>query len=161
MTELRSAAREFLSHRRLAVAGVSRHGDAAANHIYRRMRALGYDVLPINPNAETVEGDACFASPAEIPGGVAGVIIATHPDVAEQVVRECIDAGVRRVWLHRSFGRGSVDAAATARAREAGLAVLDGGCPMMFMEPVDLGHRCIRWVLERTGKLPDGGAYHL
>jgi hypothetical protein len=39
--------------------------------------------------------------------------------------------------------------------------VIDVGCPMMFMEPVDLGHRCIRWVLERAGKLPDGGAYRL
>jgi uncharacterized protein len=161
MRELRIAAREFLSHRRLAVAGVSRSGGAAANLIYRRLRSHRYDVLPINPNADTVEGDACFASPVEIPGGVAGVIIVTAPEVAEEVVRECVEAGVRRVWFHRSFGRGSVSATAVAHAREAGMAVIDGGCPMMFLEPVDLGHRCMRWVLQRTGKLPDGGEYRV
>lgn len=53
----------------------------------------------------------------------------------------------------------SVSEEAASICREAGIAVLDGGCPMMFLEPVDLAHRCIRWVLDRTGKLPDGSAY--
>lgn len=75
------------------------------------------------------------------------------------MARDCVEAGVPRVWMHRSFGIGSVSDEATEICRDAGIAVLDGGCPLMFLEPVDVAHKCIRWVLGVTGKLPDGGGY--
>ncbi len=87
------------------------------------------------------------------------MLIATHPSAAPDVARECVAAGVPRVWMHRSFGEGSRSDEATAVCREAGIAVLDGGCPMMFLEPVDVAHRCFRWILGATGKLPDGSTY--
>jgi uncharacterized protein len=159
MGVLRRAANEFLSHRRLAVAGVSRDGAHAANLVYRRLRDEGYEVFALNPSAAEVEGDRCYHALAEIPGGVEGVVIVTPPDAAPGVVRECAQAGVPRVWLHRSFGQGSVSPEAVALCEREGISVLDGACPMMFLEPVDLGHRCIRWVLGATGKLPDADEY--
>jgi ABC-2 type transport system permease protein len=39
-------------------------------------------------------------------------------------------------------------------ARERNLALIPGGCPMMHCEPVDLGHRFMRWILRITGGLP-------
>ncbi len=159
MEELRRAAEEFLAQERIAVAGVSRDPKQAANAIYRKLRQSGYQVVAVNPIAEEVEGDVCYPSVAAVPERPQGVVIATHPDVAADVARECIEAGVPRVWMHRSFGTGSVSAEAAVLCREAGVAVLDGGCPMMFLEPVDVAHRCIRWVLNATGGLPDGRAY--
>lgn len=159
MHSLQAAAAEFLSRPRLAVAGVSRKGDTAANGIYRALRKAGYRVYPVNPNAEEVEGDACYPSVGAIPDGVDGVVVATHPDVAAEVVRECVACGVPRVWLHRSFGTGSVSPEAVDVARAAGLDVIDGACPLMFLEPVDLGHRCIRWILNARGKLPEADGY--
>lgn len=159
MGTLREAAREFLSHRRVAVVGVSRRGDTAANVIYKRMRRDGFEVYPVNPNATEVEGDACWPSLEAIPGGVEAVVVATHPAVAADVIRECARLGVRRVWLHRSFGTGSVAEDAAALARQEGMALIEGGCPMMFLEPVDPAHRCFRWLLSVTGKLPDGREY--
>ena len=67
MTNLERTAAEFLSHRRIAVAGVARGGDTAANIVYRRLRRDGYDVFAVNPNAAEVEGDLCYASVAELP----------------------------------------------------------------------------------------------
>lgn len=159
METMREAAEEFLAQRRIAVAGVSRDAKQAANVIYRRLREAGYDVVPVNPSAAEVEGDVCYASVTAVPERPDGVLIATHPDVARDVARQCVEAGVPRVWMHRSFGTGSVSADATVLCREAGIAVLDGGCPMMFLEPVDAVHRCFRWVLAATGRLPDGTGY--
>ncbi len=159
MEEMRTAAEEFLAQERIAVAGVSRDPKQAANAIYRKLRQAGYQVVPVNPSAAEVEGDVCYPSVAAMPERPDGVVIATHPAVAVEVARECIEAGVPRVWMHRSFGTGSVSEEAAVLCREAGVAVLDGGCPMMFLEPVDVAHRCIRWVLNATGKLPDGRAY--
>jgi predicted CoA-binding protein len=159
MESLREAARDFLAHRRVAVVGVSRGGDTAANVIYRRMRRDGYEVFAVNPNATEVEGDPCWPALDALPDGVETVVVGTPPDAAAEVVAACARAGVRRVWLHRSFGTGSVDPAAVELARRHGMAVLAGGCPMMYLDPVDPAHRCFRWLLGATGKLPDGRDY--
>jgi hypothetical protein len=159
MRSIREAAEEFLAHERIAVAGVSRDEKQTANAIYRHLRKNGYDVVPVNPNAEEVEGDRCWPSVAAIPDRPDGVLIVTPPDAAADVARDCVEAGVPRVWMHRSFGAGSVSDRATAICRDAGIAVLDGGCPMMFLEPVDVAHKCFRWILGKTGKLPDGKDY--
>jgi predicted CoA-binding protein len=152
MSSLADAAREFLSLKRIAVAGVSRKGDVAANAIYVKLRSAGYQVYAVNPNAEIVEGDRAWPTIASIPGGVEGVVIATHPSLVADVVRECAALGIRRVWMHRGIGHGSVDDRAVGLARELGLAVIPGSCPLMFCEPVDTGHKCIRWVYHVTGR---------
>ena len=151
---MRATAKEFLTHRRFVVAGVSREGAQAANHVYRRLRKEGYDVAAVNPATDRVEDDPCYPRLAAVPGPIDVLVIATPPGAAPDLVRECANLGVRRVWMHRSFGTGSVSAEATELARSHGIQVLDGGCPMMFIEPVDLPHRCMRWVLGRTGGLP-------
>ncbi|MGD2216179.1 MAG: CoA-binding protein [Gemmatimonadales bacterium] len=151
---MQEAVQRFLAQKRIAVAGVSRNKSEAANVVYRKLRASGYEVFPVNPNAETVEGDACYPDLKSVPGGVDGVVIATRPAVTEQVVRECADLGVSRVWMHRSFGQGSVSESAVGYCRENGIEVIPGGCPMMFCQPVDFGHRCMRWILSVTGGLP-------
>jgi predicted CoA-binding protein len=154
MSSLDEAVQDFLAQRRIAVAGVSRSSDAAANFIYRRFRDAGYEVFAINPNAETVEGDRCYATIHEIPGGVDAVMFAAPPAAADGVVRQCAKAGVRRLWMHRSFGQGSVSDAAVKLCDELGIHVIAGACPMMYLAPVDFGHRCIRWILGVTGGLP-------
>ncbi len=154
MVNMEKAVEAFLAQKRIAVAGVSRNKNEAANVVYRKLRASGYEVFPVNPNAETVEGDDCYPDLKSVPGGVDGVVIATRPAVTEEVVRECADLGVPRVWMHRSFGQGSVSENAVDYCREKGIEVIPGGCPMMFCRPVDLGHKCMRWILSVTGGLP-------
>jgi len=154
MATLKEAADDFLAQKRIAVAGVSRKGDVAANGIYLKLRGAGYQVYPTNPNASTVEGDPCYPDLKSIPDGVDGVVIATHPEITRDVVQECIDLGIGRIWLHRSFGQGSVSEEAIQLAKENNVTVIPGGCPMMFVEPVDFGHKCIRWFTGLTGGTP-------
>jgi predicted CoA-binding protein len=154
MPELQEAVDDFLRQRRIAVAGVSRSGAAAANSIYRKLQGAGYEVFPVNPKTDEIDGERCFATLADIPGGVDAVVISTHPDVAPDLVRQCAELGVDRVWMHRSFGQGSVSDEAVALCRERGIRVIAGACPMMYVQPVDVAHRCMRWVLGVTGGLP-------
>lgn len=146
---------DFLAQKRIAVAGVSRNATGeAANLIYRKLRETGHGVVALNPRAEQVEGDPCYPNLAALPEPVDAVVAVTPPAETEALVRECDAAGVRRVWLHRSLGTGSVSEAAVAYCREHGIRVIAGGCPMMYCQPVDFGHKCMRWVLRITGKLP-------
>ena len=158
MNPLRDAVDDFLAQRRIAVAGVSRTESAApANLIYRRLRDAGYAVTAVNPHAAQVEGDPCAPDLASIGGGVDGVVVATRPVDTDKIVRECAHLGIPRVWMHRSFGQGSVSQAAVQFCHEHGIRVIAGACPMMFCEPVDVGHKCLRWVLNVTGGLRTAG----
>lgn len=154
MASLPEPVAEFLRCRRIAVAGVSRSHDQAANAVFQKLRSSGYEVFPVNPNATEVEGVKCYPDLGAVPGPLDGVVIATAPAVSLEVVRQCRANGVRRVWLHRSFGRGSVSDEAVRACQEAGIACLVGGCPLMYCQPVDLGHRCIHWWLKRKGRVP-------
>jgi predicted CoA-binding protein len=145
---------EFLRGKRLAVAGVSRQPEQAANAVYRRLRDSAYEVFPINPNASEVEGVKCYPNLGSVPGTLDGVMIATHPDASVDVVRQCGELGIGRVWFHRSFGEGSVSEAAVRECEARGIQCIVGGCPLMYCQPVDFGHRCMRWWLRRGERVP-------
>ncbi|HEY4751699.1 MAG TPA: CoA-binding protein [Candidatus Limnocylindrales bacterium] len=155
MTTVPDAAADFLAQRRIAVAGVSRQASGhGGNAVYTALKKRGYQVFAVNPNADTVEGDPCYHTIADIPGGVDGVVIATNASATARVVDECVRLGVHRVWMHRSFGGGSVDDDAAKAGRAAGITVIAGACPLMYGEKADFGHKCMRWALGFTGTKP-------
>ncbi len=55
----------------------------------------------------------------------------------------------RAVWLHRGVGTGAVSERAVELCREAGVAVVDGACPLMFAEPVGAFHKLHRMISRR------------
>jgi predicted CoA-binding protein len=154
MAELPVLIARFLREKQVAVAGVSRQSASAANAVFRKLRDLGYEVFPVNPNAEEVEGVRCYPDIASVPGELGAVIIAAHPDVSAAIVRQCNERGVKLVWFHRSFGAGSVSQEAVDECERLGIECIVGGCPLMFCDPVDIGHKCMKWWLQRSGKVP-------
>jgi len=155
MTKTAHVAQEFLSHKRIAVTGVSRTpADHGANVVYKRLRDRGYEVFAINPNADEVEGDTCYHDLKSVPGGVEAVVVGTRPEHAEDTMRECVDLGIGLVWMHRLFGSGSVSTTAAEHGRQHGVTVIDGGCPLMFPPTSDGAHRVMRWLCEASGNLP-------
>ncbi len=153
--KIKEAATAFLNQKRIAVTGVSRspksHG---SNVVYRELRDRGFSVFAVNPNADTVEGDRAYLSLKSIPGGVDAVVIGTRPEIAEDTMRECVELGISLVWMHRSFGSGSVSDVATEYGRAHGLTVIDGGCPLMFEPAADGVHKVMKTLFTWTGKVP-------
>jgi predicted CoA-binding protein len=147
------AVADFLAQKRIAVAGVSRRPGAAANFVFRKLRAAGHEVFAVNPAAEMLEGGPCYRDLGSIPSGVTAVVVMTPPQAAEGIVQECARLGITRVWLHRTLGNGSASQAAVTTAADAKITLIPAGCPAMFCEP-DLAHRCFRWCLEVTGRIP-------
>ena len=155
MPAIKQATAEFLTHKRVAVTGVSRtpqgHG---SNLVYQRLRQRGYEVFAVNPEADQVEGGTCYPDLASIPGGVDWVVIGTRPQTAEAAIRECADLGITRVWMHRGPGAGSVSHSAAEYGRQRGITVIEGGCPCMFGPTADPGHKAMRFVYTLTGNVP-------
>ena len=154
MNSVPQAVAAFLQGRRFVVAGVSRSGTQPANAIFRKLRDSGFEVIPVNPQASQLEGTTCYPDLAAVPGDVDGLLVVTHPAVAEALVRQAAARGIRQVWFHRSFGAGSVSEGALRACAESGIEPIVGGCPLMFCEPVDVAHRCFRWWLGHRGRIP-------
>jgi len=154
---LNARVEDFLAQKRIAVAGVSRDNShhPVGNLIYHRLKKTGHDVFPVNPNMQTFEGKQCYPNLRSIPGGVDGVVVITRPEATKQIVQECGDAGIPRVWMHQSVLSGSsVSREAVAYCDEHHISVIAGACPMMYGPRVDFGHACMRGILRLTGKLP-------
>ena len=163
MATIDELVKDFLAQKTIAVAGVSLTRATAANNIYRTLRRKEYRVFAISPNTETFDGDPCYADIKSLPVVPDGVVIVTRPEVAEEIVRQCIDTGVKRVWMHDMRGTRpkfakqsgekmtSVSAEAVQLCRTHGIAVIAGSCPMQFIG--DFGHTCMRWTLRLVGAL--------
>ncbi len=147
MNERVERVRDFLAQRRIAVAGVSRDNKQTANVIFRTLRDSGHEVIPINPNAREVEGVPCYPDLRSAPGPIEAVMLATHPNAALDLVKQCDSLGIKRVWMHRSIGPGSASEPAVRYCVENGIGLIDRGCPLMFCKPVDPFHRCMRWFM--------------
>lgn len=145
---------DFLSQKVIAIAGVSRNPKMeVGNPIYKKFKIAGYTVYPINPFADQIEGDKCYHSLSATPKKPDAVFIATNPAASVDVVKQCIENGISRIWFHRSFGNGSFSEEAAKLGEENGLSVIRSGCPMMFIKDADFFHRMTAFFMRIFGKL--------
>ena len=146
-------AREFLSHRRVAVVGASDDARNFGGTVLRALLEHGYDAVPVNPNQATVAGVGCYPDLASIPGAVEAVIVMVGRDKSRQVVRAVARCRIPRVWLFRGIGGGAVSDDAVELGLKVGLEVIAGGCPLMFLPPVGGIHRVHRLLSRFSGTL--------
>ncbi len=144
----------FLSCRRLAVVGVSRDPKDFSRAVFRAFVERGYDAVPVNPAGVEAEGHRSVARVGDIQPPPEAALLLTPPAATAQVVTECAEAGVRRVWMHRGGGQGAVSASAVALCRERGLEVVDGECPFMFLSDAGFVHGVHRFFRRLGGRLP-------
>ena len=142
--------RDFVSQRRLALAGVSRSGRKFGNLLLRELKARGYEVVPVHPEAADLQGLPCAKSLAELTGRVDGVVVVTSPSAAVKLVREAADAGIRRVWLQQ----GAESDEAVRVARDRGVVLVRGHCLLMFLPRAGGIHGFHRLLWRFLGKLP-------
>ena len=151
---------DFLAQKRIAVVGVSDQRETGCNLAYRKFKESGYEVSAVNPRIESFEGDPCYPDLASIPDKPDAVFILTNPRVTEQVVQQCVDQGISRVWMHCLMGTRpglaasmtSVSEEAVRMCRENGITVIPGTCPNQFLKP-DFGHRMMRGIFGTLGFL--------
>ncbi len=119
--------RSVLARRTWAVVGCSPDPSRDSQRIARLLEAHGYDVIPVNPEADELLGRRCYPTLAHIPTDrrIDVVDVFRRADQAGAHVDEAIEVGARAVWLQL----GVVDEDAARRAAEAGLEVVMDRCP--------------------------------
>jgi predicted CoA-binding protein len=150
--------REFLALRRIALVGLSRDPKDFSRMLFREMCQRGYDMVPVNPAAGELENRRCFHRIPEIDPPAEGALIMTAPEETDRVVRDCAEAGVQRVWMHRGGGQGAVSKDAADFCHQNGIRLVEGYCPFMFLTSTSFVHRLHGFVLKVLGRYPAHGA---
>ncbi|MGA7719840.1 MAG: CoA-binding protein [Ignavibacteriaceae bacterium] len=143
--------KNFLSCSKIAVVGVSRTGKKYGNKAFNELRKKGYNVFPVNPNVNEIEGVKCFGSLKQLPVQVDGAVLAIPPAESMKVLKDAVSAGIKNIWLQQ----GSESMEAINYCNNNGLKVIYGQCILMFAEPAEFIHRAHRWINGFTGKLPE------
>ena len=144
----------FLAHKRLAFVGVSRDPKDFSRQLFRDMEARGYDVVPVNPAGDEIEGRHCFRTVRDIEPPVEAALVMTPPKVTAEVVQDCHTAGIHEVWLHRGGGQGSVSTEAVDYGTSHSMDIVTGFCPYMFLPETAFPHRAHGFILKLTGRYP-------
>jgi len=147
---------DFLALQRLAVVGVSRDPKHFSYVLWQELRQRRYEAVPVNPNTEELDGQRCYARVSEIRPPVQGVLVMTPASATEAVVRDCIEAGVTHIWMHKGAGggAGAVDPTAIALCQEHGIELVAGQCPYMFLPGTSFFHGLHGSFRKLTGAYP-------
>ena len=77
---------QILTLKRFAVVGASRKSEKYGYKVYKALKQASYTVFPVNPNAETVDGDTCYPSLDNIAAPIDCIVTITPPPVTEVAV---------------------------------------------------------------------------
>jgi len=144
----------FLAQKRIALVGISRERLNIGTDLFKALFSRGHEVSLVNPKATEMLGQRCFARVQDIHPAPDAALLLTSPGVTNSVVRDCAEAGVKRIWMYRGGGQGSVSTEAVEFCREHGIELVPGQCPFMFLSPVHGVHRFHRFFFKIGGKYP-------
>ena len=139
---------EFFSSPAYAVVGVSPNRKKFGNVVFRSMQERSFVVYPVNPKHRTVEDAKCFASVKELPDDVRSVVTVVPPEVTEHVLHDCVEKGIRTVWMQP----GSESKAALDYAAQNNIEIISRECILMFLEPVKSIHGLHRMIKKLVGR---------
>jgi len=113
---------ELMSKKKFAIVGASDNPDKFGYKILKNLKTRGFEVFPINPRLKEIDGTKCFASLADIAEEVEVVDFVVPPKVTEEILKECKQLGLNRIWLQP----GSESDAAIKYCQDNGMKVAYG-----------------------------------
>ncbi len=133
----RALIKQILDQRVFAVAGASRDPEKYGNKVYLTLKSAGYTVYPVNPTADSIDGDPCYPTLDNIPAQVDCVVTVTQPIVTEEIIAAAGHLHIPFIWMQP----GSESTAAFNLARAASMQIISGGpCIMVAVSTRRSGH---------------------
>jgi predicted CoA-binding protein len=118
---------EFMAQKRFAVVGATDNPQKYGNQIVKNLKSRGYEVYPVNPRLQEVEGLKCYTGLEDLPVRVDVVDFVVPPQVTEKMLEDCKKLGLNRIWLQP----GSESEAAINFCYQNKMKVVYGVCVMM------------------------------
>jgi uncharacterized protein len=141
---------DFFEGKQIAIAGVSRNPKKFGYTVFKELSDKGYKVLPMNPNAEEINGKKCYKDVASLPDNVESLLIVTPKDETDNLLREGINKGIKHIWVQQMSNTEDTLKIAEEYEKE----IIFGKCIFMFTEPVGSIHKFHRSLVRIFGGLP-------
>ena len=160
MSKVDFLVKDFLAQKKIAVVGVSDKRETGCNSNYLKFKNAGYQVFAVNPHISAYDGVPCYPDLKSIPEKPNAVFILANPKVTDDIVRQCVELGIKHVWMHCMMGtKPGLAASMTSVSHEAvemckanGIAIIPGTCPNQFLQP-DPFHGVMRMMWRTFGFL--------
>lgn len=133
---------EFLQAKSIAVVGASRNEKSFGRTLLKAFATRGYNVLAVNPNADSIDCFSCYQSIAQLPDDVEAVYILKRKELAVQLAREAAAKGILKIWIHEKCNSPELKEI----SKENGVSIIVGECFYMWAEPVKGVHRIHRFL---------------
>jgi len=137
----------FTRFKSLAIFGLSREPKSFSRQAYAFLQSKGYELYPVNPHLESIDGRACFASVEALPE-VQAAIFFTSPGVSAELLPRCKERGIVEVW----FQQGSADQAVLKAADQLGINYTNS-CVFLHQPGAGFPHNVHRFLAGALGRL--------
>jgi uncharacterized protein len=144
---------QFLAPKKLAVAGASRDPKKFGGILIKDLKERGFDLYPVNPNAEEIQGIKCYKSVTDLPEDVKHLLMATPKSTSAEVARQAADKKMEMVWIQLMADTPE----AVKIIEDAGILLIHKKCIYMFAEPVNGPHSFHRFLVKVFGRYPKYG----
>jgi len=136
----------FQRYNRLAVLGLSRSPKAFSRQVYSFLLTKGYELYPVNPNADNIDGRPCFPTVAALPP-VQGAIFFTPPEITAKLLPLCQQQGIKEVW----FQQGAANQTVLEEASRLGITYVDS-CVFLHHPESGFPHNFHRFMVKIFSK---------
>ena len=141
---------DFLSPRKIAVAGASRNPKKFGGYVFAELKQKGFQLYPVNPNADEIQGVKCYKTVEELPEEVSHLLIVTPKEETAVIAAAAVKKGIQSVWIQQT----SETPEALKILDDAKIPVVYKKCIMMFASPVKGGHAFHRFFAKAFGSYP-------
>ena len=142
--------RNFFEPKKIAVAGASRNPKKFCGALVIELTKKGFEILPVNPNADKINDQKCYKSVEDLPTDVSSLLIVTPKENTDEVLRQAITKGIKNIWVQQfSETKDTIKI-----AEEYDKEIIYKKCVYMFAEPTVGIHKFHRTIAKLFGRLP-------
>lgn len=142
--------KQFLEAPSIAMVGVSRNPKKFGGAIFKELKSKGFDLYPVNPKADEIQGVKSYKNVTELPENVNHLFIVTSKTETTSVVKEAVERGFKMIWIQQK----SDTPEAVEIIRKASIPLIHKKCIMMFADPVKGVHGFHRFLTKAFGAYP-------
>lgn len=139
---------KFLSAKEIAIAGASRDKKKFGNRVFELFKTSGYNLYPIHPEVNSIEGVPCYKLPLDVPQNVRHLYVVTPQHATDELIESAVERGFDMVWIQQKSDTPKSEQLIKAKEIE----LITGKCIFMYLNPKG-GHAMHRFFAKLFGKL--------
>jgi len=140
---------DFLANKPIAMAGVSRNPKKFGYTAFKELREKGLDLVPINPNADEIDGIQVYPSVNDIPQEIKALLVVTNKEQTAEVIKSARKKGIKHIWIQQM----SETPEAIETVKGADINLISKQCILMYHRPHGI-HKFHRNIKRFFGRLP-------